>query len=286
MTAGPAFFGGFRSWPLDGYTANLWTALSVRRMLNTAGNALTVRRVSDSVLQDIGFDSNGAVDSAAMATFLGASNGTVRAWANQFSDATHGLDNPTTSEQALCATAGVFAGKVAFDGVNDYYRPGANSGTPSAFTVFFRGLLRSTAGTQIILEHTTNYNSNNAAVAYYDAGALSVGVHDTAPGGYARSDFTGDYPNNNVHCWRYDRTQVTGAAMSKLFINGAAETRDVSGDSGTLPDSTFAAALWRFGARQGASLPAALDAHTLLIYEAALSDGDVDAISDIVAALP
>lgn len=289
MNVGPAFFGASgagTTWPLDPYTSNLWTAMSVRRVLSSAVNAFTVRRTSDSVIQDIGFDVGGAVDAASLLAFLGANNGTAHAWANQGATSANGFGTATTTRQPACATAGVSNGKLVFDGTDDLISSGASSGTPSAFTVFLRGLLRSTSGTQIILEHSANYNSNNSAVAYYDSAKMSVGVHDTAPGGYARSDFNTDYPNNNVQCWRYDRTQVTGAAMSKLFINGAAETRDANGDSGTLPDSTFSAQAWRLGARNGAASPAALDAHTLLIYEAALSDGDVAAISAIVAGLP
>lgn len=290
MNVGPAFFGGAGgsgvTWPLDSYTTNLWTAMSVRRVLTSAGNAYTVRRTSDSVIQDIGFDSMGAIDAGALLAFLGASNGTVHAWANQESDSTHGFGTATTTRQPACATAGISDGKVAFDGTDDLISSGATSGTPSAFTVFFRGLLRSTVGTQILLEHSSNYNSNNSAIAYYDSAKMSVGVHDTAPGGYSRSDFNTDYPNNNVQCWRYDRAQATSAAMSKLFINGSAETRDANGDSGTLPDSTFAAQAWRLGARNGAASPAALDVHTMLIYETALSDADVAAISTIVAGLP
>lgn len=285
---GPAFFGGGGgafSGPLDAYTTNLWTAVSVRRLLASwTGACFTARDTTDGDLLDIGFDSTGAIDASALSAFLGAHNATARALINQQGTGARGFDNSTTTQQPAAATAGVFDGKFAFDGSNDYMPTGTNSGTPSAFTVFIRGLLRATT-TQILLEHSTNYNSNNAAIAYYDAGAMSIGVHDTAPGGYSRSDFTGDYVNNNVQCWRFDRSQVTSANMTKLFINGTAETRNGNGDSGTLPDSTFGASAWYLGAR-GGTVAAALDVHTLLIYEAALSDADVSAISTILAALP
>lgn len=273
--------------PLDGYTTNLWSAISLRRLLTSwVGQCFTCRRTSDSVTQDIGFDSTGAVDAAALLSFLGASNGTARDLANQQGVSGRGFFNATAANQPTAATAGVFNGVFAFDGTNDGLSTADNSGAPSAFTVFFRGKLRSTSGAQLLIEHSSNYNSNNAAAVYYDSGALSVGVHDTAPGGYSRSDFTGDFPNDNVQCWRFDRGQVTSAAMTKLFISGVAETRDANGDAGTLPDSTFGAATWNLAARSGGTLPAALDLHTLLIYQAALNDTDVASISTILAALP
>lgn len=272
-------------WPLDDYTAGLWSAVSVVRLLTTATAAMTVRNTSGGGLADIGFDVDGEIDAAALSSHLGANNGTVRAWANQQGSATHGFDQSTTGAQPACATAGVFDGVVAFDGSDDFMPTGASSGTPTAFTVFLRGTLRSTT-TQILLEHAPNYNTYNAAIAYYDAGAMSIGVHHQSPAGYSRSDFTGDYPNANVHAWRFDRSQGSSAAMTKLFINGSAETRDANGDSGTLPSGTFDAYAWYLGARTGGSTPAALDVHTLLIYESALSDGDIAAISTILAALP
>lgn len=272
---------------IDSYTTGLWAAYSVRKLLTAySGNALQVRNVSGGALADIGFDGNGDVDAAALATHLGSNNGTARTWYNQQGTSGRDLDQSTTTEQPACATAGVFDGKIAFDGTDDWMPTGASSGTPAAFTVFVRGRLRSTAGTPIILEHSSNYNSNDSAIAYYASGAMSVGVHGSGGGGgYARSDFTSDYPNDNVQCWRFDRSQVTGGDMAKLFIGGAAETRDASGDSGTLPSGNFGAHPWFLGARSGATAPAALDVHTLLIYEAALSDADIAAISSILAAL-
>ena len=60
--------------PLDTYTGAA-AAYSVR-LLRTAytGNCMRVRRSSDNTEQDIGFDSNGDLDTAAIATFVGVGN--------------------------------------------------------------------------------------------------------------------------------------------------------------------------------------------------------------------
>lgn len=270
---------------IDGYTTGLWAAYSVRKILTAySGNALQVRNVSGGGLANIGW-SGVVIDAAALATHLGGNNGTVRTWYNQQGTSGRDLDQSTTGAQPACATAGAFDGKIAFDGTDDLMPTAATSGTPSAFTIIFRGKLRTTTGTPILLEHSTSYAAADGAIAYYASGAMSIGVHDNSPGGFSRSDFTGDFPNDNVHAWRFDRSQASSALMSKMFIDGVAQTRDADGDSGTLPDGTFEAATWYLGARSGAVTPAALDVHTLLIYETALSDADIAAISAIVAAL-
>ncbi len=273
--------------PLDGYTTGLWSAMSVRRLLSSwSGAGITVRNSGTGAISDIGFDSLGAISASELLTFLGSNSGTARAWINQQGVAPRGVDNATPAGQPACATAGVFDGELVFNGTANLMPSGTASGSVPAFTVFFRGRLRSTAGTQVILEQTTNYNSTNGAVVYYDAGALSVGVHRNSPVGYSRSDFSGSFPNNNVHCWRFDRSQLTSAAMTTLFINGTQIARSGNGDSGTLPSGNFDAANWFFGARSGALLPSQLNAHTLLIYEASLSNSDVASISAILASLP
>lgn len=291
MSQGVAFFAAEASafaGPLDSYTTNLWSALSISRLLTAwTGGAVEVRESAGSTLATIGFIANGSLDTATLLSHVGANNGLVRTFINQQGTSARGVEQSTdNTRQPAIATAGAYLGDIQFDGSNDMLNGGTASGTPSAFTVFCRGKLRSTTGTQIILEHSSNYNSNDAAVAYYDAGALSVGVHKITAVGYSRSDFTGDFPNYNVHCWRFDRAQVTSAAMTKLFINGTADTRDANGDSGTLPSGNFAANNWYVGARVGPAIPAFLNLHTLLIYEGAVSDADVAAISTIIAALP
>ena len=47
------------------------------------GDCIQVRRASDSTTQDIGFDANGEVDTAAIASFCGSSQGTIVIWYDQ-----------------------------------------------------------------------------------------------------------------------------------------------------------------------------------------------------------
>lgn len=279
--------------PLDPYTTDVWCAVSVDRLFTSwLGQSLTATRTSDNSIQDIGFLSNGAFDAAALSAFLGSSDGVVQEWVNQQGVANRSFTQATVSQQPRIATTGTFEGRTVFDGTDDFMLTGALSGTPNAFTVFLRGALdTSTAGPKILLEHTQNYNNANAAIAYWEPPSFTVSVHGASPAGYGRSDFTGDYPYDNVQCYRFDRQAVTSATMSVLFIDGVKETRNADGSTGTLPTGAFSLGAWRLGGREPISgntplFPANLAVHTLIIYERALSDADIASISTIIAGLP
>ncbi len=86
---------------LDQYGANITAAYSVRK-LRTAytGPAMRVRRFSDNTEQDIGFDSNGDLDTAAITSFVGANDASIVAWYEQSGQASDwNLAQPTTTRQ-------------------------------------------------------------------------------------------------------------------------------------------------------------------------------------------
>jgi hypothetical protein len=70
-------------------------AFSVRRLYSQyTGACLRVRRDSDDAEQDIGFDSNGDLDTSALGTFVGSGNkGYVRYWYDQSQSGTTGAGN-------------------------------------------------------------------------------------------------------------------------------------------------------------------------------------------------
>lgn len=73
--------------PLDTYTGAT-AAYSVRKLSSTySGPCIEAYRVSDGATQDIGFDSDGLIDTAAISTFGGASVVGVRTWYDQSGNA-------------------------------------------------------------------------------------------------------------------------------------------------------------------------------------------------------
>lgn len=96
--------------PLDGLTAPT-AAYSVRRLLSSyTGSLIRIRRSSDSTEQDIGYDANGDLDTAAASAFIGGGSGFVAKWYDQ-SGAGANLIQATASAQPSLNT-----GNAAFNG--------------------------------------------------------------------------------------------------------------------------------------------------------------------------
>lgn len=275
--------------PLDGWETNLKTAMSFSRLLTSwAGSCLQARRSSDSTLLTIGFTgSRQYFNVAALNTFTGANDGFLETFINQQGTAGDGYDQPSNGAQPRLSTAGVFYGQAYFDGTNDVIQSQVlgSTGSYPAYTVFLRGTLRSSAGTQVLFEKGTDLNSFNSLRAYTNVTTgLHLEIHDTTPGGYSSSSYSGEYPSANVQAWRYDRSQPTYAQQVTLFKNGVAQSRTANSDAPVLPDGNFGTEAFYLGGR--ATLYANLDLHTFLVYHAALSNADCTAISAIIAALP
>jgi len=272
---------------LDAYTTNLWGAYSLAKLLTTSSSgAVDAINTTSSSTANIGWGADNGLDQAALAT-LGSSNSVaVTAFKNQQGTAGRDFGANTSALRPAIYTSGSYLGSIQFDGSTDGMVSAANSGTPTAFTVFFRGKLR-TAGTNMLLEHSINYNGGKYCAAFYDSSAMQVGFHSgaSAANQYAVSKFNGLYPNDTVQMWRFDRAQSLGALSTRLAVNGSLQTRSSSNDVGTV-DANFAAAAWYLGSRAQSSIFAPINVHTLLIYEGAVSDADAAAISSIIASLP
>jgi hypothetical protein len=72
------------SFVLDNISKSATVAYSVRKLSKTYhGFCLRVRRGSDNALLDIGFDTNGELDTSTMLSFVGSANGFVAVWYDQ-----------------------------------------------------------------------------------------------------------------------------------------------------------------------------------------------------------
>ena len=115
--------------PLDTYTG-AEAAFSVR-LLRTAytGDCLRVRRSSDNTEQDIGFDSNGDLDTSALVTFVGSgNNGFVKTWYDQSGNGYDATQTTAGKQPKIYdSTTGLIQGgsvgnekpAILFDGTND-----------------------------------------------------------------------------------------------------------------------------------------------------------------------
>ena len=120
---------------LDTYTGAA-VAYSLRKLRTLySGNCVTVRRSSDNTSTNIGFDSNGNLDTTSLLSFVGVNDGFVSVWFDQ-SGNNRNATQVTTTYQPKIVSNGVlntYNGKlsVKFDGSDDYiecpYATGASN---------------------------------------------------------------------------------------------------------------------------------------------------------------
>jgi hypothetical protein len=113
------------------------------RLLDTnyTGSAIRVRRASDNAEQDIGFDSNGDLDTTALATFCSGTDGFVKVWYCQSGNG-NDAEQTTTGDQPKIydSSTGVVTENgepaVLFDGSNDILRTQNLDGGHDWFSIF------------------------------------------------------------------------------------------------------------------------------------------------------
>jgi len=104
MIINPYIFGGLPLL-LDIYP-NARVAYSLRKINSTyTGDAIAVRRSSDNTSQNIGFDSNGNLDTTSLLSFVGAGNGFVSIWYDQSGNATN-LSQVASANQPQIVSGG------------------------------------------------------------------------------------------------------------------------------------------------------------------------------------
>jgi len=124
---------GDSTLPLD-VTTGEKLAYGVRKLSSSYnGYALKVRRSSDNSTQDIGFDTNGNLDTVSLKTFVGSNSGYAATWYDQ-SGSGKDLTQATTTKQPRIVNAGVIDLKngvpsLYFDGVDDSMSNTALAGT-------------------------------------------------------------------------------------------------------------------------------------------------------------
>ena len=87
--------------PLDDYTGAL-VAYSIRKVRSAySGFAIEAERFSDGATQDIGFDSNGLIDTTALSTFASGSIVGVRTWYDQSGNDNHAVQTVQANQPRI-----------------------------------------------------------------------------------------------------------------------------------------------------------------------------------------
>jgi len=257
--------GGF----LDNLATSPFAAWSMRRMCSTATNALRLRRSSDNTEQDIGFSGStvgSGLDTSAISSFVGSNSAYVVTWYDQTGNGKH-LTQATTTKQPRLVNAGTIQSSVSWDGTDDFMSVASLTNTNPQCAFYTKQKLTASAD-KIVLETSTNYNSNAGALLYY---ASSTGQYDVAM--CQASSSTRDTRFNpgslgsalNQVSLFWDRT-VTGISEVGMFVAGANQTG--SGISINECSGSFSTYDLYVGARGGSSVFANVEFETLVFYNA------------------
>jgi hypothetical protein len=162
VTDVPAFVG-----LLDTYTGAA-AGYSTRRLASSATNLMRIREDSGDTETDIGYDSNGDLDTAAIATHCGTANGFVVSWVDQSGNANDADQSTLASQPKIYNGTAVITdnGQPALEFNQDGFAPITGSKSDILFHTSTQGMLynvgnytASQNGLRIIAE--TNGTSSN-----------------------------------------------------------------------------------------------------------------------------
>jgi hypothetical protein len=160
-----------------------------------AGNAIRVRRSSDNTEANIGFDSNGNLNTATLLAFCGAGNGFVTTWYDQSGNGRDATQSTGANQPQIVSSGSVILenGKIAlrFDGSDDTLSVGnfdlySNTNGQSIISVF--KALNNSTNKQIISKYhaaqskrqwflsNDNYNVQELATSF-NGSNLAQGVN-------------------------------------------------------------------------------------------------------------
>jgi hypothetical protein len=218
-----------------------------------SGPAIKVRKSSGGAVQDIGFDSNGNLDIAALSTFLGTSSGTVATWYDQSS---YGKDatQSTASKQPSIVLNGVLQnGKnntpiIVFDGVDDYLgnTTGLSAGhiNSSNLVAFTVGRQDSTATSNVYSRFVVLHKSNTSGKEDWQiAGALQVlGTDGTYRALMTETNNSGVFPGNvlsSTNTFFQATTYHDSSNSMRLYVNGSLAGSDNTVVATFTPDQLY-----------------------------------------------
>jgi hypothetical protein len=134
---------------VDSLGTPAFAALSLRKVVsNYTGPAIQVRRSNDNATQDIGFDSSGNLDMAALQAFVGSASGYVATWYDQSGNARH-FTQATPANQPVIVNAGLI------NAVNGRPMPAFSAVNLTALTRSSIGVYAAGATTMLTVMSTT-----------------------------------------------------------------------------------------------------------------------------------
>jgi hypothetical protein len=224
---------------LDTYSGAA-AAYSVRKLdKDYTGSCMRIRRSSDEATQDIGFDSNGDLDTAAIASFVGDAYGYVTIWYDQSGNGLNVTQSTSNAQPMIydrvAAAVVTENGKPAlnFDGSNDFLRYDSTNVSIVAGSFYNTTVHAKDGGNVHGLWNNSASNFNTRIVLYADTSSEKIMFLDKT-GVTSRIDYsttqTADQRMQTVDGVSSSGTQTTTAYHNGTQIGSFSYT-EVSHDA-------------------------------------------------------
>lgn len=253
--------------------------LSLRKKISTATNSIRVRRSSDNAEQDIGFTGD-VLDTASLATFVGANSAFVVTFYDQTGNG-EDATQATAGSQPRIVNAGVYDGKLVFDGSADFLKITSLTQGTAYVGLYAKWEQTTDAAVKVVVELSADYGANSQSFIVYEY---------SPQGGFVAASHNGGVP---VRANGFDNS-VTGLTQWSILydrtVTGAGEVAAYRGGTGLTPTNngsdeqtgTYTTYDLYIGARAGSSLYSSPKIETLVFYNAD-SSGVRSSIEGMVA---
>jgi len=196
-------------------TARPVTAFSLRQLGSSyTGKAIQVRRSSDNTVQDIGFTTNGDLDTAALKTFVGGGNGYVSIWYDQSGNGINATQTTAANQPQIVSSGVIYRDNglpVLYTSATGYLTYGSMSQFNGSYKATRMAVARSRNGSAgATIDGLTNYSLDCQLLS---TTAIQIQVY---PGG--GNVVTGTVPNTSVPM---ALNEIRDNGASKLYVNGA-----------------------------------------------------------------
>jgi hypothetical protein len=266
---------------LDAYSSGMVIAASTRKLLSTAVNSMQVRRMNDSATQDIGF-AGSALDTSAITAFAGTNAVQVPIYYNQ-ADASNNLV-ANGSECQIQESGGAFLDAPRSERSSRAMASTLDSSAATAFTLFLK-------------INAANYGSGVNYVMMQGPGTnlfpqikLVYGLESSNLDGMAVLDASNRIGKSNTSM----SNGVTNVIAFKIvygspcavtmYKDGSAMTTSQGNVSiGTANIAAMSVDNYVFGRDVGAGNGTTVKFFDIVLYESAVSNADMEAISALLA---
>jgi hypothetical protein len=214
-SAAPAFVGAYDAIP------NLVHVYEIARRALTSyeGNLVRLRRASDNAELDFGYDANGDLDTAAIATWAGGDSFIVTIYDQKSGD---NVTQGTAGNQPLFVASGQNGRAVGRYNGTSHYLQGAFSGALSQpFTVYALAALDAAAVNDNSSRRLIQGDDASNRMALYQASAKSPDEWAI----FAGAEIFGGVTDSNCNLWAV----LFNGASSQLWINGSSEAAGNAG---------------------------------------------------------